>query len=70
MSSSSELEVRKREISALVDDVNAAERQANLPELDGVYDTDRMEALDIINRIERRMRASLSTRELSQAVGQ
>lgn len=69
MSSSSDLEVRKREISALVDEINALERSLALPEIEGLYDTDRMEALDIINRIERRMLANMSNRQINEAVG-
>jgi hypothetical protein len=57
MSSSSDLEARKREISVLVDEVNAAERALHLPEVEGLDDPDRMEAMDILNRIERRMLA-------------
>ena len=56
MSNEPTLEIRKREISALVDDVNRIERNLNLPTLEGVDDYDRLEALDIINRIERRLR--------------
>jgi len=55
MSNEPTLEIRKREISALVDDVNRIERNLNLPLLHGVDDYDRLEALDIINRIERRI---------------
>lgn len=55
MSSSFDGERVRREISILVDEVNAGERLLALPEIDGLYDTDRLEALDIINRIERRM---------------
>jgi hypothetical protein len=55
---SPDLEVRKREISALVDGVNDLER--GLPQIEGLEDFDRMEALDIVNRIERKMLAQLS----------
>lgn len=59
MPSNSDLEVRKREISALVEGVNDAERRLALPEIEGFEDYDRLEAMDIINRIERRMMAKM-----------
>lgn len=59
MSSSSDLDVRKREISALVDGVIGLERALRAKGIDAVDPEDRMEALDIINRIERRIRANM-----------
>lgn len=56
---SSDLEVRKREISALVDGVIALERALRAKGIDAVDPEDRMEAFDIINRIERRMLANM-----------
>lgn len=50
----------KREISVVVDEVNAAERALQLPEIEGLEDYDRNEAMDILNRIERRMVASMT----------
>ena len=58
MSCNSDLEWQKREIAALVDDINAIERSLALPKLDGFDDFDRLEALDIVNRIERKLLAS------------
>jgi hypothetical protein len=56
----SDLDVRKREISALVDEINDRERTLSLPpEAEGFEDFDRMEAMDIINRIERRILANV-----------
>jgi hypothetical protein len=64
MSSSSDLEWQKREISALVDDVNAIERSLALPKLEGFDDFDRLEALDIVNRIGRKMLARVAEAEV------
>lgn len=50
-----DLEARKREISILVDEINEIEKRFVLPEIDGVYDYDRLDAMDILNRIERKM---------------
>lgn len=49
----------KRRIDVLVDEVNAAEHAHPLPQIEGLDDYDRLEALDIINRIERRMLANM-----------
>lgn len=56
---SNDLEVRKREISALVDGVITLERALRAKGIDAVDEEDRMEAFDIINRIERRMLANM-----------
>lgn len=56
---SNDLEVRKREISALVDGVIALERDLRAKGIDAVDEEDRMEAFDIIGRIERRMLANM-----------
>ena len=60
---SSDLEWRKREISALVDDVNAFERSLALPKLEGFDDFDRLEAMDIVNRIGRKLLARVAETE-------
>lgn len=59
MSCNSDLEVRKREISALVDGVVGLELSLRAQGCDATDDEDRMEAMDIINRIERRMLAKM-----------
>lgn len=64
-SASDVLDVRKREISALVDAVNDLERC--LPQIDGLEDFDRLEALDIVNRIERRMLAQMAAHQPTDA---
>jgi len=53
-----DLDVRKREISALVDGVVTIERDLRRKGIDVRDPFDRMEALDIISRIERRMMAA------------
>lgn len=63
---SSEIDVRKREISALVDGVTSLERGLRAKGIDAVDDEDRMEALDIINRIERRMLANMPSSEAAE----
>ncbi len=65
MSCNSDLDVRRREISALVDGVNALERDLALPVIDAV-DDDRFEALDIINRIERRLMANMPAKDAAE----
>jgi hypothetical protein len=50
--------VRRREISVLVDELNDAERALKLPEIEGLYDNERMEMMDILARIERRIMAN------------
>lgn len=57
----SDLEVRKREISALADGVTSLERALRAKGIDAVDDEDRMEAFDIIARIERRLLANMPT---------
>jgi hypothetical protein len=59
MSSNSDLEVRKREISALVDGVISLERALREKGIDAVDPEDRLEAMDIINRIERKLLANI-----------
>lgn len=54
MSSSSDLEIRKREISALVDEVTYLEHDLASRGINAVDEEDRMEAMDIIRRIERK----------------
>lgn len=58
---SSDLEVRKREISALVDGAGALERSLLEQGIAAVDEEDRMEAFDIIARIERRILANMTT---------
>jgi signal-transduction protein with cAMP-binding, CBS, and nucleotidyltransferase domain len=53
------LDVRKREISALVDGVNTLELDLARHGIDATDEFDRMEAMDIINRIERRLLANM-----------
>lgn len=52
-----DLEVRKREISALADGVTTLERGLRAKGIDASDEFERMEAMDIINRIERWMAA-------------
>lgn len=66
MSCSSDLDARRREISALVDGVVGAERQSTLPQVEGLYDDDRSEAMDILNRIERRILANQQHSEAAE----
>jgi hypothetical protein len=51
------LEVRKREISTLVDDVTVLERDLRAKGIDASDLFDRLEVMDTISRIERRMAA-------------
>jgi hypothetical protein len=67
MSSNPDLEVRKREIDALVDGVVALERSLRAQGIDAVDDEDRMEAFDIIARIERKMLAKMSAQPAREA---
>jgi hypothetical protein len=63
MSSNSDLEVRKREISTLVDEVKASERHFREQGVD-ISDPDEwMQLRDIVNRIERRLLASMPVKE-------
>lgn len=57
---------QKLEISVMVDEVNAAERALQLPEIEGLQDYDRLEAMDILNRIERRMLANMPTEQAAE----
>jgi hypothetical protein len=66
MSCNSDLDVRRREISALVDGVVMAEQQATLPAVEGLYDDDKSEAMDILNRIERRIMAGQQPSEAAE----
>lgn len=66
MSCNSDLDIRRREISALVDDVVLAEQQASLPAVEGLYDDDLSEAMDILNRIERRILANQQHSEAAE----
>jgi hypothetical protein len=59
MSSNPDLEVRKREISTLVDNVIALEKALLAKGIDARDEFDRLEAIDIINRIERRILANM-----------
>lgn len=60
------LDVRKREISALVDGVTTLERDLRAQDIDATDEFDRMEAMDIINRIERRLLAAQPAREAAE----
>ena len=55
-----DLDVRKREILAMVDGVNSLERDLAAQGIDATDEFDRMEAMDIINRIERRILANMT----------
>jgi hypothetical protein len=66
MSSSSDLEVRKREISALVDSVCDLEIALLKNGMNAIDEEDRFEAMDIINRIERKMLMNMKTREAAE----
>lgn len=55
MSSNTDLAVRRREISALVDGITDIERDLAGKGINAVDDEDRMEMMDIIRRIERKM---------------
>jgi hypothetical protein len=63
---SNDLEVRKREISALVDEVNAIERALQLPNVEGIYDDDLQQAMNILNRIERKMLANMPAKDAAE----
>lgn len=65
---SSDLEVRKREISALVDGVIALEKALLAKGIDARDPYDRMEAFDIINRIERRMLQNMPAKPAARPV--
>lgn len=55
MLSSSDLETRKKEITVLVNEVNVLRAELAAKGITEIDDEDRMEAMDILNRIERRM---------------
>lgn len=61
MSCKPDLEWRKREISALVDDIRRHEQTFAAAGLNVVDEFDRMEAMDILNRIERKMLSKIPT---------
>lgn len=68
MPSNSDLDVRRREISALVDGVVELEQALLAKGIDAGDPEDRAEAMDIINRIERRILANMpSTDQHSEA---
>jgi hypothetical protein len=50
-----DLETRKREITVIVNDICQMQHALKVQELGGLCEFDRMEAMDILNRIERRM---------------
>jgi hypothetical protein len=58
----SNLDWQKREISALADDVVRIERELAAHGINAVDEFDRMEAMDIINRIERKILANMPTK--------
>ena len=62
-----DLDVRKREILALVDGVNSLERDLAAHGIDATDEFDRMEAMDIINRIERRILANMPAQPAHEA---
>lgn len=53
-----DLDVRKAEILVLAEGVTALERDLRAQGIDASDEFDRMEAMDIINRIERRLLAN------------
>jgi len=55
---SSNFEMKKREILIIVEEINRLERNFALPEIDGLYDDDRLEAMAILNRLERKILAN------------
>lgn len=59
MSNNIDLDVRRRELSVLVDELNEAERGCALPVIDGLDDYERMEITDILKRIERQVLANM-----------
>jgi hypothetical protein len=61
------LDVRKAEISALVDGVVSLERDLHAKGIDASDPFDRMEAMDTIGRIERRMAAQQPTDAYQEA---
>lgn len=52
-------ETRRKEINVLVRDVNVLNRELAAKGITQIDDEDRMEAMNIINRIERRMLANM-----------
>jgi hypothetical protein len=67
MSCSPDLELRKREISALASDVGRIEQDLRARGIDATDEFDRMEAMDIINRIERRLLANMRDQPTQEA---
>ncbi len=59
-------EKKKAEILAMVDDVNRLRGELAKKGIVGIDDEDRMEAMDIINRIERRMLANMPPKEAAE----
>lgn len=67
MAMDSDLETRKREISALVAGVKDIEQRLQMPpQGEDFEDYDRFEALDIINRIERRLMTNMPIQEAAE----
>lgn len=66
MPSSSDLETRKKEIALLVNDVNVMSHELTLKGITEIDDEDRMDAMDILNRIERRMLAKMPTQQAAE----
>lgn len=63
MSNNSDLEVRKREISAMVDDVKAIEDHFRANGVDIADEDGWMQLRDIVNRIERKLLANMPAKE-------
>lgn len=61
-----DLDVTRREITALAIDINRLRDELAAKGITDIDTEDRMEALDIINRIERRMLANMPTREAAE----
>lgn len=61
-----DLDCRRKEITALAIDINRLRDELAAKGITDIDTEDRMEALDIINRIERRMLANMPTREAAE----
>jgi hypothetical protein len=67
MSSNFDLDVRKREITVLVESVCELEISLLRKGMNAIDEDDRFEAMDIINRIERKMMANMPEQEAEHA---
>ena len=66
MSSNTEMDVRRREVSALADGVTALEFDLAAKGINAVDEDDRFEVMDILNRIERRMLQNMPAQEAAE----